>query len=628
MSSIQNLSKTPGSNTSVAGINIAEGMTPGYLNNAARLHLAWLKMLVDDIGGVTETTGSSNTYAAASNGSFETLATGILFAFKANHSNTGAATLNVTPPGLSALGAKAIRKFTAAGEGPLTPGEIVDGCFYVVRYDSAANGAAGGWVLLNPTFGIREKLTANRSYYVRADGSDSNTGLADTAGGAFLTIQKAVDVVTNNIDLGGFDVTIYVADGTYTAPVVVGAQTGDGDISILGNIVTPANCVISTTSDDAIFVAGAKVNLYGLKLQTTTSGAGLKAYLGAVVNIGYMDFGVCVAAHMELGQESVLSAGAAYNITGGAASHIHCGAPGTFTAGSFTVTITGTPAFGSYFIGIAGGRVDVSAVTWSGSATGKRFLVHENGILKAGSTSLTKIPGNSAGTTSSGGKYSGDETYPDVIRVVRQIFTSSGTYTPTVGMVECDLECVGGGGGGGPCGSVGGQQHGGGGGGSGGYSKKRASAADIGASKTVTIGAGGAGGTGPSTEGSNGGATSVGSLCVANGGGCGLSNPSGGANYGNSGAGASAGTGDITIPGHAGARGPSATSLATGASSGDGGSSLMGAGGRGVGGTGTGSAGGNYGGGGAGGMVYNATASSDGGAGAPGIVIVTEYIGS
>ena len=71
-----------------------------------------------------------------------------------------------------------------------------------------------------PSGGAREVLTANRSYFVRTDGNDANTGLSNTAGAAFLTIQKALDVV-GALDLSTFLATIWINDGTYviTAPL-------------------------------------------------------------------------------------------------------------------------------------------------------------------------------------------------------------------------------------------------------------------------------------------------------------------------------------------------------------------------------------------------------------------------
>jgi hypothetical protein len=104
-----------------------------------------------------------------------------------------------------------------------------------------------------------------------------------------------------------------------------------------------------------------------------------------------------------------------------------------------------------------------------------------------------------------------------ITQVKMQVFTGSGTYTPTSGMVYCIIECLGGGGaGGGANATTSTQGSVGGGGGAGEYARGVFSATNIGASQTITIGAGGTGvaaGTG-----NNGGTTSIGSLMTANGG--------------------------------------------------------------------------------------------------------------
>ena len=77
--------------------------------------------------------------------------------------------------------------------------------------------------------GSRDKLTANRTYYVRADGSDSNTGLANTAAGAFLTIQKAINVVSG-LDLGVYSVAISIGAGTFSENLVLLPIVGSGSV--------------------------------------------------------------------------------------------------------------------------------------------------------------------------------------------------------------------------------------------------------------------------------------------------------------------------------------------------------------------------------------------------------------
>lgn len=210
-----------------------------------------------------------------------------------------------------------------------------------------------------------------------------------------------------------------------------------------------------------------------------------------------------------------------------------------------------------------------------------------------------------------------------------QVFTSSGTYTPTSGMKYCVIECLGGGGGGGGAAITAANEFAtGGGGGGGGYARVAASAATIGASKTVTIGSGGAGGTG-AAQGSTGGTTSLGTLCVATGGtGGSFVSPINSALStcigGNGGIGT---TGSVMAAGGCGAAG-FGSSVTQGTIGGAGGSSVYGGGGQATGSANTpGIIGQNYGGGGSGASAVNNNGSNrTGGAGTSGLVIVTEYI--
>lgn len=115
---------------------------------------------------------------------------------------------------------------------------------------------------------------------------------------------------------------------------------------------------------------------------------------------------------------------------------------------------------------------------------------------------------------------------PLPIGTIKQTFYSaSATYTPTTNMVYAMIEVVGGGGGGGGSQSGSGVSVGGAGGG-GAYASSVLSAATIGSSQTVTIGAGGSGGAAGSNNGAQGGTSSFGSLVNAVGGFGGITNGS------------------------------------------------------------------------------------------------------
>jgi hypothetical protein len=210
--------------------------------------------------------------------------------------------------------------------------------------------------------------------------------------------------------------------------------------------------------------------------------------------------------------------------------------------------------------------------------------------------------------------------------VKNQVFTSSGTYTPTTGMLYCQVTCLGGGGAGGGAVVTGAAAVSvGGGGGSGQYGVGIFSAATIGASQTVTIGAAGTGNSG--ATGGNGGTTSLGALISAGGGSGGTSSGSGATAATNGGAGGSGGTGGDYIA--AGTIGfPGLASVAGGITvSGQGASSQLGSGGQpNTFGSSGGSAAGGYGAGGSGGLNQANQAANTGGNGVTGILIVTEYI--
>jgi uncharacterized Zn-binding protein involved in type VI secretion len=271
--------------------------------------------------------------------------------------------------------------------------------------------ATGAVTFPNTTIaGGRELLTANRTYYVRTDGSNSNNGLANTSGGAFLTIQKAIDTVLK-LDLGGYAVTIQVGGGRYTAGVLLTTPFVGGNVTVQGDTTTPTNVVISTAGANAIYVANkAAISVQGFKLQTTTSGNAVIAEGGATIKInGKMEYGAAVGFQLYAnGTGSQIVVSANYTISGSAAAHWGATDGGNLSAypNGLTITLSGTPAFSNgfaYASRVAG--MTVWGHTFSGSATGTRYSADTNSVVFVNGGGATYLPGNSAGSTASGGQY-------------------------------------------------------------------------------------------------------------------------------------------------------------------------------------------------------------------------------
>lgn len=277
----------------------------------------------------------------------------------------------------------------------------------------AASSAAAQLAVL----GLPEQLAANRVYYVRKDGNDSNTGLADNAGGAFLTIGAAFDAVYTKVDARYFKNTIQVRAGTYAEAIAVygGAKRNGGrggipfDVYLLGDTTTPANVKIAGNGSCLSASGGARVDIRGFELAPAVSGAWcLQAQDdGTQINFGNVRFGACTNAdHMLCQTSALITFDANYAIIGGALNHYHAdGGNIKNIGGAITVTLTGTPSFSGQFAGVGYSYLFLYQVTFSGGAIGKRYLVHHNGAIRTITNNYNLLPGDAYGVEDGGGRF-------------------------------------------------------------------------------------------------------------------------------------------------------------------------------------------------------------------------------
>lgn len=247
------------------------------------------------------------------------------------------------------------------------------------------------------TGAVRERLAANRTYYVRTDGSDSNDGRSNASGGAFLTIQKAIDVVAA-LDISTFNVTISVADGTYTgATLASGPWVGSGSVTVVGNTTTPANVVINPAAGGCFTVTGGGFLI--------VSGMELRGQFGFVSQRGSRVYGTTSLRFGTSTNYQVWANGGQvilfnnYSIVGGAQVHLLADSGGQISATGLTVTFTGTPAFSVCYAnaGGVGSSILGYSCTFSGSATGTRFSVQQGALINSNGGGANYFPGNAAG---------------------------------------------------------------------------------------------------------------------------------------------------------------------------------------------------------------------------------------
>jgi hypothetical protein len=267
----------------------------------------------------------------------------------------------------------------------------------------------------------REVLTAARTYYVRADGNDSNSGLVNNSGGAFLTPQKAINVAAG-LDTSIYDVTIQCGAGTYdigNTGLVTKAAVGAGAIIILGDETTPSNVILRMTGTLASVGNPAclqSVNvptiykIRGFRLESTATGNafGLVANGSTRVEFQNIDIGTGFLQQLRAGDGGVLAGTGPYTISGGCSSHWTVVGGAVVRVQATTVTFVGTLAIGVFASATTGAIIFGNSNTFAGtfaSVTGQRYSSDSNAVISVAGAGATYLPGNAAGVVQNGGQY-------------------------------------------------------------------------------------------------------------------------------------------------------------------------------------------------------------------------------
>lgn len=237
-------------------------MAPGTVNNSAREVQAELAKLQADFGGTLTTGGTATAYTLTLTTAPAALTDGLSFWATANITSTGGATtLIVTPSGGAAFASKKIKTYAAGTEQDPTAGSLIAGQHYYFQYDSAADSAAGAYLLINPS-------------------SDGLVLIKSTTAAAASTIDFTSG-------LTGF-----------TAFRLIAALYGSASAS-LGLRVSPNAGVSFYSSSGEYHWSAYSVDHTGVESVTASSTTGTYALIGAVGGASSTSFAGVVNAHIQ-----------------------------------------------------------------------------------------------------------------------------------------------------------------------------------------------------------------------------------------------------------------------------------------------------------------------------------------
>ncbi len=260
-----------------------------------------------------------------------------------------------------------------------------------------------------PVRASRERLTADRIYYVRTDGSDANDGLSDTAGGAFASVQHALDIVYGRVDLAAHHVTIQLGAGTFAENLTIaGSHVGLGGVMLQGTGAGTAIAGGSAGSPTPVLQVtnGARLSVARMEIRSTTLGVHVDGNAIVTLRTGLSFGGAKEPGLFNIqasGGGSVICEGA-HALLADAGGHIRATLGGQVRCSA--AVAADTVAFSTAFVQAdRTGVADFSGSTFSGTSTGRRYDVSANAVVVTGASDPETLPGSLAGTLATGGQY-------------------------------------------------------------------------------------------------------------------------------------------------------------------------------------------------------------------------------
>jgi hypothetical protein len=384
------------------------------------IHAGGIATLVDDgshyqlVNQLTAATGGSsvvsikipycgdssvtpNTITAVYSPAIATLTEGDFLAVKVNNTNTDATTMKV-----NALTPYPVYRNDGK---PVVARDLLKDEALLLEFHGTYFQCVG-WVA------SQFRLNANLTLYIRTDGNDLNDGSANDAGHAFKTIAAALAFVVNNMYLAGRTVTLQLGiAGTYDPffPTTVpnGKLILRGDPANMDSYIIP-----SVSGGQCCAVVGCNVSVVGCNFQQLVgNNTWLSASSGGQLSLTNCSFTGASSSEVAINvfRSAEVSLFGTIKFQNNMAAALSCNG-GSITSGNWSTLIqhAGGPNYSSGFAAAGmGGMITLTYgyISFSGVATGPRYLASVNSIINTFGGGEAFLPGNQPGNLYYGSWY-------------------------------------------------------------------------------------------------------------------------------------------------------------------------------------------------------------------------------